>query len=65
MWSIAAPLEMLEGEGNKNAKICLFTARVGRGGREAKRNEAVLSGHELDKALVVLGLYFYPTAPLQ
>lgn len=39
--------------------IYLFTARLSSGGREVvKRNEAVLSEHELDKTLVVLGLYF-------
>lgn len=53
---------MLEGEGDKNAKIYLFTARLGSGGREVvQRNEAVLSEHELDKTLVVLGQYFPAT----
>lgn len=34
-------------------------------GEVVRRNEAVLSEHDLDKALVVLGLYFYGTATLQ
>lgn len=53
---------MLEEEGDKNAKLYLFTARLGSGGREVvQRNETLLSEHGLDKTLVVLGLHFPAT----